>query len=369
MTFRSSTLRSCAKATPPVMRSSAVQIWRSAQSVGRYRRFWVAEHHNNEAVASAATALVISQSCRRRRQISDVRSGRHHVAERTRPLVVRERKVPCSAEQFGTLDALYPGRIDLGLGRASGTDEAGEAAIGRPGRRERFAEDVSELLGLLGPSTPDQAVRAIPGTGSEASVWILGSTTNGAELAARFGSALCLRGSFSSRQLGRSARGLSSWIQTLGSARSTTSNRYGERHRGGNRCGGAVSRVLDSELALGIVRNAPKKLRPPRPNVEADWSETDKAMVNALRTRAQVGSRATVREGLRALIAEAGVDELMFFSTVHGTEARLEILRDARRNREDILGNFVCSCHAMRKIEPWPAWIGSPRTGLSIIVA
>jgi luciferase family oxidoreductase group 1 len=290
----------------------SVDLAISAERWG-YRRFWVAEHHNNEAVASAATALVISQIAAATARIRVGAGG--IMLPNHAPLVV--------AEQFGTLDALYPGRIDLGLGRASGADEAGEAAIGRPGRRERFAEDVFELLGLLGPATPEHAVRAIPGTGSQASVWILGSTTNGAELAAQLGLPFAFAAHFRPDNLLPALAAYRDGFKPSGQldqprAIVTVSAIVAETD--------AEARFLASsmsELALGTIRNAPKKLRPPRPDVEADWSEADRAMVNVLRQRSQVGSPATVREGLRVLMAEALVDELMFFGTVHDTEARL----------------------------------------------
>ena len=226
------------------------------------------------------------------------------------------------AEQFGTLDALYPGRIDLGLGRSSGADEAGEAAIGRPGRRERFAGDVCELLALLGPPRPDQAVRAIPGTGSRALVWILGSTTNGAELAARLGLPFAFAAHFRPDNLIPALAAYRDGFKPsaqLDRPRTivTVSAVVAETDAQAQFLASSMS-----ELALGTLHNKPKKLRPPRPDVEATWSESDRAMVRALRQRSQVGSRATVREGLRALITEAGVDELMFFSTVHDNEPR-----------------------------------------------
>src|SRR5262249_41485687 len=160
--------------------------------------------------------------------------------------------------------------------RSSGADEAGEAAIGRPGRRERFAEDVSELLDLLGPCKPDQAVRAIPGTGSHAPVWILGSTTNGAELAARFGLPFAFAAHFRADNLipafaayrdGFKPSGQLDHPRTIVTVSAVVAETDEE------------ARFLASsmsELALGTFRNAPKKLRPPRPDVEADWSDADR---------------------------------------------------------------------------------------------
>jgi luciferase family oxidoreductase group 1 len=289
----------------------AVELAVKAEQWG-YRRFWIAEHHNNEAVASAAAALVISQIAAATKSIRVGAGG--IMLPNHAPLVV--------AEQFGTLDALYPGRIDLGLGRSSGTDEAGEAAIGRPGRRERFAEDVQELLSLLGPPTPEQKVRAIPGTGSQVPVWILGSTTNGAELAARLGLPFAFAAHFRPDNLvpalAAYRKGFRPSVQldrpwTIVSLSAVVAETD------------AKARFLTSsmsELARGTIRNAPKKLRPPHPDVEEDWSEEDRQFVNALRRRAQVGSRVTVREGLRELLAETAADELMFFSSLYDIKDR-----------------------------------------------
>ena len=154
-------------------------------------------------------------------------------------------------------------------------------------------------------------------------VWILGSTMNGAELAARLGLPLAFAAHFRPDNLvpalaayrngfRPSAQLDQPWtIVTLSAVAAETD---------------AEARFLTSsmsELAQGAIRNAPRKLRPPRPDVEADWSEEEREFVNALRRRAQVGSRRTVREGLRELISEMGADELMFFSTVYDNEDRL----------------------------------------------
>ena len=277
-----------------------------------YRRFWIAEHHNNEAVASAATALVINQVAAATKNIRVGAGG--IMLPNHAPLVI--------AEQFGTLEALYPGRIDLGLGRSSGSDEAGEAAIGRPGGRERFAQDVCELCSLLEPPSPEQKVHANPGSASQVPVWILGSTTNGAELAAQLGLPFAFAAHFRPDNLvpalaayrsgfRPSAQLAQPWtIVTVSAVAAETDAE-------------ALFQASSmSELALGVIHKAPEKLRPPRPDVEADWSDADREVVNALRRRAQVGSRATIREGLGRLVAEVAPDEIMIFSTVHGTEAR-----------------------------------------------
>lgn len=144
-----------------------------------FRRYWLAEHHNMPGIASAATAVAI---CHVAAATSSIRVGAGGIMlPNHAPLVI--------AEQFGTLAALFPGRIDLGIGRAPGTDPRTMLALRRTleGNLDNFPKDVQELLGYLRPSVPGQAVRAIPGEGSNVPVWILGSSHYGAQLAAALG--------------------------------------------------------------------------------------------------------------------------------------------------------------------------------------
>ena len=144
-----------------------------------YRRYWLAEHHNMPGIASAATAVAIGHVAEK---TSTIRVGAGGIMlPNHAPLVI--------AEQFGTLAALFPGRIDLGLGRAPGTDPRTALALRRTleGNIDNFPQDVQELLAYLRPAVPGQAVRAIPGDGSNVPVWILGSSHYGAQLAAALG--------------------------------------------------------------------------------------------------------------------------------------------------------------------------------------
>src|SRR3954447_1858594 len=143
-----------------------------------YRRFWLAEHHNMPGIASAATAVVIGYIAGGTRTIR-VGSGGIMLPNHA-PLVI--------AEQFGTLESLYPGRIDLGLGRAPGTDQRTVHALRRdPGMADRFPQDVVELQAYFEPIVPGQAIRAVPGAGLRVPIWILGSSLFGARLAAMLG--------------------------------------------------------------------------------------------------------------------------------------------------------------------------------------
>src|ERR1041384_4586046 len=157
--------------------ANAADLAAHAESLG-YQRYWVAEHHGMEGIASAATAVVIGQVAAATQRIRVGAGG--IMLPNHAPLVI--------AEQFGTLEALFPGRIDLGLGRAPGTDGLTWRALRRdPRAAEHFPDDVLELQALLGPTQPDQRIRAVPGAGSNVPLWILGSSLFGAQLAARFG--------------------------------------------------------------------------------------------------------------------------------------------------------------------------------------
>jgi luciferase family oxidoreductase group 1 len=166
--------------TPREALAKSLDLARHAEAFG-YTRLWVAEHHNMTGIASAATSVVIGYLACGTRTIR-VGSGGIMLPNHS-PLVI--------AEQFGTLESLYPGRIDLGLGRAPGTDQHTLRALRRdPMRADSFPEDVLELQALLAqpePNQPRRAVRAVPGRGTEVPIWILGSSTFGAELAAALG--------------------------------------------------------------------------------------------------------------------------------------------------------------------------------------
>ncbi len=165
-------------ATPREALQRSLRLAQHAESLG-YRRFWVAEHHNMPGIASAATAVVIGTSSPAAQSRIRVGAGGIMLPNHS-PLVI--------AEQFGTLEALYPGRIDLGLGRAPGTDQVTVQALRRdPRTAEYFPDDVQELQALFGPVQPGQRVQAVPGAGLEVPLWILGSSLYGAQLAAALG--------------------------------------------------------------------------------------------------------------------------------------------------------------------------------------
>jgi luciferase family oxidoreductase group 1 len=291
----------------------SLDLARHAEAWG-YRRFWLAEHHNFNIIASSATSVVIGYIAAGTRTIR-VGSGGVMLPNHA-PLVI--------AEQFGTLEALYPGRIDLGLGRAPGANEATEQALRRIGGRDTFAEDVIELQALLGPARPDQAVRATPGTGAQVPQWILGSTLNGAALAARLGLPFAFAAHFRPDNL----------MPALAAYRDGF---VPSQHLQKPYCIVAVpvtaadtdaqAQWLSTSLlqfALVPVRhNAAAMLAPPRNDADADWSPTEKEQVAGMLKRAIIGGPDTVRRALQALVAETGADEVMAFSAIYDQSARL----------------------------------------------
>ncbi|NEY88693.1 LLM class flavin-dependent oxidoreductase [Tabrizicola oligotrophica] len=289
----------------------AADLARHAEALG-YTRYWLAEHHNMPGIASAATAVVIG-----------------HVAAATRTIrvgaggIMLPNHAPLQvAEAFGTLATLYPGRIDLGLGRAPGTDMATARALRRHlEASDRFPDDVAELLAYLGPARPEARVRAIPGEGCGVPVWILGSSLYGAQLAAYLGLPYAFASHFAPAQLEEAAEIYRTtfrpsamaeaprFMMAVGLAAAETD---------------AEARLLRSSQVLAFARlrmGRPGKL--PRPT--ADLSEIPDGMrqeIEAALACAAVGSPATVRTQLGALIDRFQPDEILLTGAIHDHGAR-----------------------------------------------
>jgi luciferase family oxidoreductase group 1 len=286
---------------------------------GGYRRYWVAEHHNMEGVASSATAVLVGQIAA---ETSTIRVGSGGVMlPNHAPLVI--------AEQFGTLATLFPGRIDLGLGRAPGTDRATMRALRRhldaSDEEEGFPRDVMELQRYLGTPDPGQAVRAIPGTGTEVPIWLLGSSLYSAQLAAHLGLPFAFASHFAPDLL----------LQALDLYRSRyrPSAAWPASHAmvGVN----VVCADSDDEAArlftsvqlrfLGMQRGQRGPLPAPiDPDaLERLWSPHEKTQVQRMLAASAVGSPDAVRRKLAALVAQTGADELIVNSAIHDHSARL----------------------------------------------
>jgi luciferase family oxidoreductase group 1 len=310
-------------ATPGDALRNARDLARHAERLG-YRRYWLAEHHNMVGIASAATAVAIGYVAEGTRTIR-VGSGGIMLPNHS-PLVI--------AEQFGTLASLYPDRIDLGLGRAPGTDQRTLAALRRdPSAADEFPQDVLELQALLAPAEPGQAVRAVPGAGTEVPLWILGSSTFGAQLAAMLGLPYAFASHFAPDAL----------MQALQAyrARFKPSKQLDHPHAmvGVN----VIAAETDVEARrlftsvqqsfANMFRGTSGRLQPPIDDIETYWTPAEKAQASRMLACSFVGSRETVRAGLERFIERTGADELMVTSAIFDHAARVrsyEILAEVQ---------------------------------------
>ncbi len=286
---------------------------RLAERLG-YKRYWVAEHHNMVGIGSAATSVVIGFIAG---STSTIRVGAGGIMlPNHAPLVI--------AEQFGTLEALYPGRIDLGLGRAPGTDQLTLRALRRDASAaERFPQDVLELQALLGPVQPGQAIQAVPGAGLDVPLWILGSSLFGAQLAGMLGLPYAFASHFAPDAL----------LQALALYRERfePSAQLAKSHA----MAGVNVIVADTDAEArrlftsiqqaftGMFRGDRGLFQPPIDDIERYWMPQEKAQVSRMLACSFVGSPQTVRSGIQAFVDQTGVDELMVASAVFDPAARL----------------------------------------------
>jgi luciferase family oxidoreductase group 1 len=294
-----------------------------------YRRYWLAEHHGLPGIASAATSVVIGQVAAVTAKIR-VGSGGIMLPNHS-PLII--------AEQFGTLEALFPGRIDLGLGRAPGSDTATARALRRnlASDPDQFPQDVLELIRYLAPAEPGQPVQAIPGVGSQVPLFILGSSTYGAQVAAalglpfafasHFAPAMMIQASALYRSLFRPSAQLERPHLMLGFnvfAADTD----------------ARARFLSTSMQQAFVNlrsGRPTELPPPREGYDETLPPAAKAMLAEVLSASGVGSPNTVRQALLAFIERARPDELIITSQMFDHAARLrsfEIAADIGRSLE-----------------------------------
>ncbi len=290
------------------------ELARHAEQLG-YRRFWLAEHHNMPGIASAATAVVIAHVAA---GTSTIRVGSGGIMlPNHSPLVI--------AEQFGTLAALFPGRIDLGVGRAPGTDQPTARALRRGARdvSDGFPQDVTELQAYFQPAVPGQVVQAVPGAGLDVPVWILGSSLFGAQLAAALGLPFAFASHFAPDHL---AEALTLYRQGFQPS-AALAKPYALAAIG------VVAADTDAEAArlftslqqsfVLLRRGAPGPLPAPVDRMDGRWSRAEQANVDHAFSEAVVGSPATVKRGIEAFLRRTQVDELMVTAAIHDHAARL----------------------------------------------
>jgi luciferase family oxidoreductase group 1 len=304
---------------------NTLQLARHCEQLG-YRRFWLAEHHNFPGVASAATAVVIAHVAA---GTSTIRVGAGGIMlPNHAPLVI--------AEQFGTLEALFPGRIDLGVGRAPGSDMATQRALRRDFESaERFPQDVIELMAWFrGDAAP--RVRAVPGAGLRVPIWILGSSLFGAELAAELGLPYAFASHFAPAQLQEAL--------ALYRARFRPSEQLDRPHvmLGINVIAAesdAEARHLLSSLQQAFValrRGQPRPLPPPVADFAAQMTSGERALLDQALSCSVVGSPESVQRGLSEFIARTGADELMVTAQIYEHAARMRSFQIAARAAQSL---------------------------------
>ncbi len=280
-----------------------------------YRRFWLAEHHNMPGIASAATSIVIAHIAAGTNTIR-VGSGGVMLPNHN-PLVI--------AEQFGTLVTLFPGRIDLGLGRAPGTDPVTAHALRRdaPAVADRFPQDVIELQHYFQPVRPGQRVRAVPGAGLDVPIWLLGSSLFSARLAAELGLPFAFASHFAPPDL---LEALDLYRRRFQPS-AQLDRPYAMAGINVIAAGtDAEARYLFTSLQQAFInlrRGAPGRLPPPIDDIDSYCAPVEKAMIGDALSRSVVGSPETVERGIRSFLAETGVDELMLTANIYDHAARL----------------------------------------------
>jgi luciferase family oxidoreductase group 1 len=301
---------------------NSLDLARHVEALG-YRRYWMAEHHNLPGIASAATAVALAH----------VAAGTRHIRIGAGGIMLPNHAPLLIAEQFGTLAALHPGRVELGLGRAPGSDQATARAVRRAmlGGADNFPQDVVELMGYFEPAEPGQAVQAVPGAGLRVPIWILGSSTFGAQLAAYLGLPFAFASHFAPammmeaiaiyRERFRPSAQLAAPNLMLGVTVVAAES-------------DEEARFLFSSLQQASLNNRtgrPSRVPAPVADFEAQLDPYPRAILADARGAAIVGGPNTVRRELEEFIRRTGADELMVTANIfdHGKRKRsFEIVAD-----------------------------------------
>jgi luciferase family oxidoreductase group 1 len=289
-----------------------------AQHVERwgYERYWLAEHHSISGLACSATSVLIGHVASATERIR-VGSGGVMLPNHA-PLVV--------AEQFGTLDALYPGRIDLGLGRAPGGDSPTMFALRRDLRQsgEDFPALLAELQSYLGPEKPGQLVRAIPGQGSNVPITLLGSSTFSAQLAAKLRLPFAFASHFAPDYLYIAARLYREQFRPSASLQKPYLLVATQVIAADSDAAARRLFTTAQQRFLRLIRNQPVELLPPVDSMEPLWQDWERDAVEAKLSAAIVGSNATVKSGLAKLVSDTQADEVIVVGDTYEHADRLE---------------------------------------------
>ena len=310
---------------PIVEGGTAAQAFRNSLDLAQhaerwgYHRYWLAEHHNMPAVASAATSVVIAHVAA---GTSTIRVGAGGIMlPNHAPLVI--------AEQFGTLEALFPGRIDLGLGRAPGSDQVTALALRRAPNVDSFPQDVQELIAFLREPAPGQRVKAVPGAGSQVPIWILGSSLYGAQLAAELGLPFAFASHFAPAQLMPALEIYRTRFRPTSIAREPLERPYvmpgitivtADTDHEARRLFTSHQQVFLA-LRRGRLGPVPPPVDPDR--FDAELTPVERAELEHVFSSALVGSPSTVQRGLSGFMDRTAADEIIVSGQIYDHGARL----------------------------------------------
>lgn len=315
--------------TPRDALLNARDLARHVERLG-YHRFWMAEHHNMIGIASAATSVALGF----------VAEGTNTIRIGSGGVMLPNHSPMVIAEQFGTLESLYPGRIDLGLGRAPGTDQRTLRALRRgPDSADQFPRDVQELQAFFAEVQPGQPIQAVPGGGLNVPLWILGSSTFGAQLAGILGLPYAFASHFAPDAL----------MQALAAYRQRFEPSAQIQSPYAMACVNVICADTDAEARrlftslqqafVNMTRNTRGKMQPPIDDIETYWSGPEKAQAQHMLTYAFVGSPATVKRELQEFVRVTGIDELMVTGSIYDHQARLRSFELLAGIADDLYGD------------------------------
>ncbi|MDN6320375.1 MAG: LLM class flavin-dependent oxidoreductase [Marinobacter sp.] len=304
---------------------NSVAYAQHAETLG-FKRIWLAEHHNIEGISSSATSVLIGHIAGKTQSIR-VGSGGVMLPNHP-PLVI--------AEQFGTLESIYPGRIDLGLGRAPGTDPITARALRRDGMgAEQFPQDVAQLQALLAPMQPGQSVKAIPGAGTNVPVWLLGSSLYSAQLAAMRGLPYSFAGHFAPRLYREAIKVYRDNFQPSEQLKEPYAMLAVPAIPANSVEEAKYLATTSYQRILSLFKGQPLWMKPPVESMDGLWSAGEEATVKDFLGLQLLGDAAAIKSQVKQLLASVDVDELMFTVDIYDPEKRkhaLDILDETRRD-------------------------------------
>ena len=304
-------------ATPADALRNSLDLARAVEQQG-YQRFWVAEHHNMVGIASAATSVVIGH----------IAGGTERIRVGSGGIMLPNHSPLQIAEQFGTLESLYPGRIDLGLGRAPGTDMLTARAL-RRGRTdgEDFPQMLDELRHYFAKPEPGQRLVAVPGAGLDVPIWLLGSSTFSAQLAATLGLPFAFAGQFSPDYMMSAMRGYREAFQPSEQLQQPLAMLGINAFVAETREEAHYLATSHQQSFLNMIRGERGQLRPPVENIDDLWQPHERHQVMSTLAGTLIGDEQTVAQQIADLKERYGMDELIVNSPIHDQEKRKESYR------------------------------------------